>query len=47
MDDKRSEASNVALSDERLQTAERFSATLDSVEPYELVAVDVKFPTHA
>ena len=41
------EASNLALSDERRQTAEHFSATLDSIEPYEVVALDVKLPAPA
>jgi heme-degrading monooxygenase HmoA len=41
------EASNTALSEERRQTAERFGATLDSIQTYEIVAVDVKLPAPA
>ena len=41
------EASNVAMADERRQTMERFGATVESVEPYEVVAVDVKLPAPA
>jgi heme-degrading monooxygenase HmoA len=39
------EASMAALSDERQQTMDRFEATVESVESYEVVAVDVKLPT--
>lgn len=41
------EASNMALGDERRQSLERFGASMESTETYEIVAVDVKLPAPA
>lgn len=41
------EASSIALGEERRQTVEHFGATLDEIQPYEVVAVDVKLPAPA
>jgi heme-degrading monooxygenase HmoA len=41
------EASNTALGDERRQSLERFGATVEGTETYEVAAVDVKLPAPA
>ena len=41
------EASDAAVRDERRQTAERVGASVVSVEPYEVAAVDLKLPAPA
>ncbi len=41
------EASDVALRDERRRTTERFGGTIESIEPYEVVAADIKLPAPA
>ena len=41
------DASDIALRDERRKTTERFGGTIESIEPYEVVAADVKLPAPA